>query len=197
MPRRPLLDQLCVRRDGVPVTYGELILEHLRVSNYLADAAQACGISKNTVGNWLAAGRAARAKQDAGRELNESESRYLGFLGSAEEAISSASSGLVECLHKEAWGGQENRITTTKTLANGDVEVTERVEYTRPNVAAASWLLERRHPKQWARRAIEVTGPGGGPIQVEDKARQLAEALGDFQAGVEAAQQEAHQASQT
>lgn len=32
---------------------------------------------------------------------------------------------------------------------------------------AAAWRLERRHPEQWGRRRVEVTGEDGGPVDVE------------------------------
>lgn len=32
---------------------------------------------------------------------------------------------------------------------------------------AAAWWLERRFPSRYGRRAVELSGPGGGPIPVE------------------------------
>lgn len=34
------------------------------------------------------------------------------------------------------------------------------------NWTAAAWWLERRHPEEYGRRRIELTGDGGGPISV-------------------------------
>lgn len=32
---------------------------------------------------------------------------------------------------------------------------------------AYAWILERRHPKKWGRKRIEVVGDDGGPVQTE------------------------------
>jgi len=32
---------------------------------------------------------------------------------------------------------------------------------------AAAWRLERKYPDKWGRRRVEVTGPGGGPVQTQ------------------------------
>ena len=36
------------------------------------------------------------------------------------------------------------------------------------NWKAAATFLERRYPDRWGRRHSEITGPDGGPIQIED-----------------------------
>lgn len=41
---------------------------------------------------------------------------------------------------------------------------------------AAAWLLERRHPEDWGRRTVEVTGANGGAIQFE-AAGEIAQAV--------------------
>ena len=43
--------------------------------------------------------------------------------------------------------------------------------------AAAAWRLERRHPDQWGRRLVEVSGRDGGPIEHEDLTNVPTEAL--------------------
>jgi hypothetical protein len=35
---------------------------------------------------------------------------------------------------------------------------------------AAAWLLERRHPNEFGRARLEITGPNGGPLQSEVRA---------------------------
>lgn len=35
------------------------------------------------------------------------------------------------------------------------------------NWQADAWYLERRYPEKWGKRLTELTGPNGGPVQVE------------------------------
>lgn len=39
---------------------------------------------------------------------------------------------------------------------------------------AAAWWLERRRPKEYGKRAIEVTGANGGPIEIRALAERIA-----------------------
>jgi hypothetical protein len=79
--------------------------------------------------------------------------------------------------------------TTVKRNKNDEVvETVETSEHLRPEWTAAAWFLERRYPGRYARR-VEVTGAEGQPlVPPAQQARDLAEALRDFQAGVAAAQ---------
>jgi len=45
---------------------------------------------------------------------------------------------------------------------------------------ASAWFLERSYPKRWGRQArLEVTGPEGGPIRLEDPRTALLSLLDD------------------
>lgn len=47
---------------------------------------------------------------------------------------------------------------------------------------AAAWWLERSHPQKWGRQQRimqEISGPAGGPIQIEDPRSVLLSLLGD------------------
>jgi transposase len=44
---------------------------------------------------------------------------------------------------------------------------------------AAAWLLEHRWPQEWGRRNVEVTGPEGGPVEVQEAGRWDLGALSD------------------
>jgi hypothetical protein len=66
------------------------------------------------------------------------------------------------------------------------VTVTE--DELRPEWTAAAWYLERVHPDRYRRRT-EITGADGAPlVPPAQQARDLEEALQDFQAGVAAAE---------
>lgn len=41
---------------------------------------------------------------------------------------------------------------------------------------AAAWILERREPDDWSKRT-EISGPDGGPVQVQNLAAEIAQQL--------------------
>lgn len=86
----------------------------------------------------------------------------------------------------------------TSKLVNGTMTVTEERTVTktlRPEWTAAAWWLERRLPQRYARR-VELTGAEGGPIAVEDRARELADELRSFLAGADTARELSEEVSQ-
>ena len=50
----------------------------------------------------------------------------------------------------------------------GAVELLARIRREADNGVwqAAAWILERRHPEMYGRRAVELTGAGGGAIEI-------------------------------
>jgi hypothetical protein len=66
-----------------------------------------------------------------------------------------------------ARGGLEVVHTTEKQTPQGQtLERVERRSRTLPDAHAATWLLSHRYPADFAGR-VEVTGPNGGPLEVE------------------------------
>lgn len=53
-------------------------------------------------------------------------------------------------------------------LAVGDIKTAAKGTPDKPaQWQALAWLLERRHPKLWGRKRIEIVGDDGGPVQTE------------------------------
>ena len=42
---------------------------------------------------------------------------------------------------------------------------------------ASAWLLERRHPEDYGKQRMEISGPDGGPVQVQSLAAEIAAQL--------------------
>lgn len=126
------------------------IIANIRAGNYVEHAANAAGIGKSTVYEWLRKGEAAAAKQDEGETLTAGEESYLDFVMGVEEARSHAISHSLEVIRDAA----------------------------PKNWQAAAWYLERTAPAFFGRHMrAELTGPNNGPVQVEVTKEQLVEEL--------------------
>lgn len=109
---------------------------------YLETAAVYAGVCKSTLHNWLRTGNAARDRiealedEDGTIEVTEHEDLCLEFLAAVEKAIADA-----------------DAIDLGRVRKSKDWK-------------AAAWRLERRHPGEWGRRKIELTGDEGGPVEL-------------------------------
>lgn len=131
----------------------EKIIRAVRVGNFLETAAAAAGVHPATVYRWLA---------DADKKGAPAAKRE--FRDALSRARAEAEQRLVGSAVKDAAGGFVTK-RVTRTLRDGTTETEE--TYAAPNGRVALEFLSRAFPDRWARRnAIEVTGAGGGPIQV-------------------------------
>lgn len=130
------------------------IVTAVRAGNYLETAAHYAGVHPATVFRWLkeaddddAPASKVRFREAVNRARAESEIRVVGQI------------------QRVIMGGQVLR-EVTRTMPDGGTE-TER-HYAPPDGRVALEFMSRAYPDRWARRsAIEVSGPDGGPIQVE------------------------------
>jgi hypothetical protein len=118
----------------------EKFLANLRTGVPIPVAAKAAGVAGQTVNLWLVNGRRAAAKRESGETLTEHEQACLDLTIEAEKVY--------EEVH---------------LLLAGRV-----VQASTKDWRAATWILQRRHPDHWNRvDQLEVTGRGGGPIEIE------------------------------
>lgn len=119
----------------------DTIINAVRIGSYLDDAASLAGVARGTLFRWLAWGRDAGNRSDAGDELDDRDLLYRDFCDAVEKARADA---------------MLRNIGVIQTAAqNGTWQ-------------AAAWYLERTNPKKWGRHdTVEVTGSDGGAIQVE------------------------------
>jgi hypothetical protein len=68
----------------------ERIVQVVAAGNYLKTAAAFVGISAATLQSWLARGRAAAARADAGEDVPDAEQPYLNFLTAVTQAETQA-----------------------------------------------------------------------------------------------------------
>lgn len=182
---------IATRPDGTPVTVADRILETVRTGGYIETAAARAGIPKSILYTWLK--NAARASQrlHAGEttpaQLTRNERRCIEFADALDAALADSETEELATHRRLALGGHEVVTVTVKVDEQGrELERSERRETLAPNARALEWRLERRFPDRWGRRQQgELSGPGGGAIEVEvgqaERARQLADALREFQ----------------
>lgn len=175
----------------------------LRLGGFMKDAAARCGVSIETLRRWIALGnRCARELNDPdGRTLSrmkKHERDCVDLARRVEAAEADSRMGMLLLVHKEAVGGYEKVETVERVNAAGQVvETTRKTSTAAPNGSMATWWLMHRHPEDFARTRVEVTGAGGGPVEVNvtnvvDKLKErLAEvrsmAAGSDPASIEAA----------
>jgi hypothetical protein len=113
----------------------ESLLDAVRGSNWLVTAAALAGVSKSTVDNWLARGRAARALDEEGRDVPADQLVYLSFADDFDRAEAEAEANIV------------GNIT----------------EQTSRSAQAAMGFLKMRWPQRWRDQPSQVEMTGRDP----------------------------------
>jgi hypothetical protein len=184
-------DAIAVRGDGAPVTVLERAVDTLRVGGYISDAAARCGVTEATMHRWLRTG--ARLANDllsgrrTSRDLTDEERDQLRFAQACAEAEAEGKAVLLQLSHRLSVGGipvetvtiKEVEPTPAVTDAEGRIirpaipgarETTTKRETTLPDGQMIRWRLAARWPEHYGPRGrMEVTGEGGGPIEVADR----------------------------
>jgi len=126
----------------------EAIASLVRAGNFPLRAAQAKGVPRSTWYSWLARGRATASRRNEGLSPPESDRPFVELVDAVERAESESQIIAVSYLMKA--------MPTTPS-------------------AVIAWL-ERRFPREWPRtERHELSGPDGGPVQLEDFRGRLAE----------------------
>lgn len=168
------------------VTRLDRVREVYRVCGFDKDAAARCGVGVDTYRGWLRDGTRLRAELAAGTKtrgrLRKADLQLVELAETVEQAETEGRLTMLALTEQLSRGGIEQVEETTKELATptGNVVLERRRKTTRtlPDGAMIRWRLERRFPEDFGTRRVEVTGAGGGPLQIETSALdQLAEAL--------------------
>lgn len=132
----------------------EAIAEGVKLGMKYKDAAILAGVKPRTFENWMA-----KAKKGNGK--------YFELMDALDKAVEHAKKVHLGYINKHAAGGFKSIKTTTKYNAEGKViEKTECVETLLPNLKASTWILERRHPKEFGPRQEVAIGNGDNPFEV-------------------------------
>ncbi|RVX45765.1 hypothetical protein EDD27_8582 [Nonomuraea polychroma] len=127
------------------------LCRHLEAGHFLGTAADLCGVGRSTVHRWMARGE----EEDAPPEYRE-------FCEALTRARARATDVLVSAAFADAGGGVLIRDVQRP-------DGTRERAWTPPNGRVALELLARMCPDDWRPvRAVEVSGPQGGPVNVTD-----------------------------
>lgn len=148
-------------RNGRVETRAERIIFLVRTGTYLATAAEAAGIGEATLYRWL----------------NDDRPRFREFRESLTRARAEAEVNALLTIQAAARGGQKRVKKRTVVVGNEPQQVVTEEDEAEGDWKAAAWFLERSFPTRYGRReALEVTGAGGGAIEVRDaEANRLAQ----------------------
>jgi hypothetical protein len=157
-------------------------------------AAVYAGIHEATFYRWMARGRAAQDAHEAG-ELDDAEEPFREFCEAVTRAHAHGQHANVMRIDRVAEGGHVVRRRTRRYRDPATGQLLEEIEedVAPPDWRAAAWVLERRHPDGFARPSqLQVSGPGGGPVEVAQTpglaalAERVAESLAEYRAEMEA-----------
>lgn len=143
------------RRSKLTPETHEAIVKAVRAGASYEAAAGAAGITETTLYRWL------REAEEDGAPPAKRQFQHDLMRARAEVEVRVVAASVM----KGAIGGYElERVTEFKP----DGTRVERVKYAPADPRAGLDFLARRDPARWARRnPVELSGPDGGPIQVQ------------------------------
>ena len=143
----------------------------LRGGNYVDVALDFAGISRSTYYSWSQKARECE-KDEHGQPTNPKDRIYVDFMDRVAKALADSEVAAMGRIERAARGGAVKFVinpTEEEAKAGKRPEVIERVYA--PVWQADAWRLERRYPERYARvDRTEVSGRGGGPIQLDASA---------------------------
>lgn len=135
----------------------EQIVNAIKAGNSIVEAAQLCGVGERTIHEWRARG-----------EADDAPELFAQFAQALTQARATSRDLLINAAFKDAIGGVEIEQGT-----RGDG--TEYTKVTPPNGRIALELLARMFPREWRPvKAVEVSGPEGGPVALSHDLEALA-----------------------
>lgn len=175
--------------DGgqVPLTVMDVVEETIRTGGFIKDAAARVGVTVHVLREWRRIGnRCLRDVLDGAKrrsQLSRHERLCCELATKMDKAEAEARVLLLGKAQRLAQGGLTRTETTERRDASGAVvERTERQIELLPDSGMIQWLLSHRWRDDFGRQAVEVSGPDGGPVQLESAG--IVERLREALAGV-------------
>jgi transposase len=182
-----ITDVVAVAKDGREITTSDRIVDAIRSGAYPERAAQAAGVPYKTFYDWLQRGARVNADLIAGKRTEATCSAFELAAAELSERVAQADAEAEEehvlLARKLAVGGIEQVSTKNRRLVKPDGRVeTEDIttkSHTLPDAAMLRWRMAHRWPERWQGERLELSGPGGGPIElsIDEKRAKLLQAL--------------------
>ncbi len=153
------------------------------------DVAGALGVDRRTLYRWRQAGRAlweARGEADF-LPPERIEEPYELLYTEMSKAKFEAKVEALGAVRRAFRGYDEKRTKQSRKLIDGVLTVVaeETTTVTKFDWQAAMTWLERAFPQEFTRlMRAELSGPGGGPIPIEERAKSLGDEIRVYQQGV-------------
>lgn len=160
------------------------LLEYIEEGNHLKTACALVGVHPSTLYRWLDAADEAQERIDTNQPVDEVQRVYLDFREALAFARARAQRMAVQTVQKAMKGGQ---VISERPLQDSDGNavygedgrvLVERT-YSQADGRLALSYLARMAPDMYGQNPtqVELTGAGGGPVQVEQHITGLAERL--------------------
>jgi len=147
------------------------ICDNVRLGMTYERAAQAAGISEQTLHRWRNRGNAEQERlKEKGARPRKREADYVSFVSDLADAEAVGEQTLIAKIQASASGGREMTERRIEYDAEGNqIKEIVTVKQEPPHWTPAAWILERRHPERWMKRegreikqsgdiAINITG---------------------------------------
>lgn len=188
--RHPLDEIVRYRRgqgdaQDTPVTLERALLDACSIAVTLDDVARIAGTTPDSLRRFLRDAAEVDRSRAAGSPPGATGSRLVSFRDQLERRMGETRARIIGGIQRIGLGGYDRSrvVVTEKPGENGTTlrEVRTESETADGEWRALAWLAERTYAETFAtRRSIEVSGPGGGPIQVESPRERLLGQLEDL-----------------